>query len=968
MKTISLFPLLAATLSVLAAPAPKPSAPGLEERFHKVPREDRLAVFWDWSNAIDKPAITRDLEAMAHAGIGRAVLSALLLSHSANRDEGGIVFLSPQFLELFRFALDEAARLGIQITALPSNGWYQGGPWVTPDMGAQMLVWSEKSLKGPADFSGKLPAPDKHRTSPRARIARDVLPHFKAVATLAFRKNAAGRLLADSMTDLTSLTQPDGTLDWKVPDGEWVLYRFGHVPNMVRMKNDAAGYGGLQIDHLSRPAMQRYLETVAVPMLRAAGPHVGKTLDRLHEDSIELGHYDWTPDLPAQFRKRTGHDIIPLLPVLAGASFADGPEPARVEHDFEQTLDDLLIDEHFGAFREFCHAHGVTLVSESGATGNTIQVKGAPVDHVMDEFWTHRTQTTDHAVCFNRNAVFASHVYGQNRNTHEAFTSHQQWFETPAQLKAIVNEAYALGANHLTIHGYSSSPLKTPPPGDVFFAGTHFNPGVTWWKDYAAPLVAYFNRCHTLLTAGLPVTDLLYLDGRTLQEMNKSNEMLRETARRFWKFDGIPADLFAEKASTDAVGRIALPNGQTYSVLVVADQEIPLGVMRVVEKLVQQGATVWFQAVPDHSPRHADGPEADKEIQAIAQRLGAGNPPGLHPNGKGRILTGADRSRIVKLGSGISSRTYCDGLHAAAMDPLGIAPAFSYEPDKPETRLYFFQRQADGADIYFVANPARETVRAGCTFRVAGKQPECWDPVTGKISPLTDFTASGSSTTLPLELAAHESVFILFRKPGAPPRDRTAVEKASPSTTPVEGGWTLAFDPAREGLESFEIQTDQLFRWDQSKDERIRTFSGTAAYRKDFVLPESQISNRKSQILLDLGTPPTLYELTGAGGGGYSIRDDAYDALCAEVLVNGKSAGVLWCAPYQVDVTHLVQAGSNTLEIRVTNTWHNWRLAGQFTAGKHPWEKKGLALPPAPSGLPGPVRIESRAATRQPPD
>ena len=153
MKTIRLLPLLAATFSALAAPVKKPAAPGLEERFHKVPQEDRLAVLWFWSNAIDKPAITHDLEAMAHAGIEpRRPFRPRLLSHSANREEGGLVFLSPRFLELFRFALDEATRLGIKITALPSNGWYQGGPWVTPDMGEQMLVWSETSLQGPADL------------------------------------------------------------------------------------------------------------------------------------------------------------------------------------------------------------------------------------------------------------------------------------------------------------------------------------------------------------------------------------------------------------------------------------------------------------------------------------------------------------------------------------------------------------------------------------------------------------------------------------------------------------------------------------------------------------------------------------------------------------------------------------------------------------------------------------------------
>ncbi len=944
---------------LLAASLPGLAGDALESRFNNVPQEDRLAVFWDWPNTMNREAVTHDLEAMSQAGIGRAVLSALPLSHSANRDEGGIVFLSPEFLDLFRFALDEAARLNIRITALPSNGWYQGGPWVIPDLGAQMLVWSQTPVKGPAEFSGKLPAPDGFRQGRHARIAKGALEYFKPVATLAFQKDSHGRLLPSSVKNLTSETKPDGTLEWKAPAGDWVIYRFGHIPNMVPMKNNSPGYGGLQIDHLSRPVMERFLKEIADPMLQAAGPHVGKTLDRLHEDSIELGSYDWTADMPAQFQKRRGYDIIPLLPLLAGASFSDGPEAARVERDFKQTVDDLLIDEHFGPFREFCHRHGMTLVAESGATGNTIQVKGAPVDNVMDEFWTHHSQGNDFPVCLNRNALSGSHVYGQNRNTHEAFTSHQQWFETPAQLKALASGAYAMGVNNLTIHGYSSSPLNTPPPGDIYFAGTHFNPCVTWWKDFSAPLVSFFNRCHTMLTAGLPVTDLLHLDGPALQEMNKSNEMLRETARRFWKFDGIPADVLVEKVTVTPDGRLALPNGQTYSVLVVADPEIPLDAMRAVEKLVRQGATVWFQAVPDRSPSQADGAQADREIREIAGRLGS--EPGIHSFGKGRVLTGADRSHAVKYGTGAYGRTYFDGMLAAAMDQLGIPPAFSYQPDKPDARLLFFQRHADGADIFFIANAARDPARAACTFRASGKQPELWDPVTGKISPLTDFKMSDSTTTIPLELAGHESVFVVFRRPAEAPASAPA--QTTSASLPVDGPWAVSFAPARQGLEPFQIRADKLFRWDQSQDERIRTFSGTATYRTAF---DWNPGAGKPEAILDLGNPPTLYELTGAGSGKYDIREDAYDALCAKVLVNGKPAGVLWCAPYRADISGLVKPGKNDLEIQVTNTWHNWRLANQFTAGKHPWEKSGLSLPPAPSGLPGPVTILSSKSSINP--
>ena len=928
----------------------------LEKNFSAPPSDDRLAVFWTWSNATDKPAITRDLEEMAHAGIGRAVLS-MTLAHSATLTNGtGMVFLSPKFLETFRFALDEAARAGISITAVAGNGWYQGGPWVTPEMGAQMLVWSEKEVRGPAQVSEKLPLPDKYRASSRARIARTATDYLKPVATLAFRKDAGGKLVAGSMVDLSGDMKADGRLNWNAPDGSWVVYRFGHVPTMVMMKQDSPGYGGIQIDHLSRAAMERFLQEVAVPMLEAAGPHVGKTLDRLHEDSIELGSYDWTTDMPAQFQKRRGYDVIPLLPLLAGVSFTSGPESERVINDFEKTIEELLIDEHFGPFREFCHRYGMKLIAESGETRSGIVTKGAPVDCVMDEFWTHRTKETDFPVCFNRNAVFAAHVYGQNRNTCEAFTSHQQWMETPAQLKTLVNEVYAMGLNHLTIHSFSSSPVTTPPPGDVYFAGTHYNPGVTWWKDFAPSLTAFFNRCDTMLAAGLPATDLLYLDGPALQEMSKSNEMLREKDQRFWKFDGIPDQLMT-RLSVDKSGRIALPSGQTYAVLVLADEKISLPAMQAAAKLVEQGATVWFQAVPKHALFFADGANADSEVLALVKRLGGDNKPGVYSVGKGRVLTGANRSDADRFGDGRSARTFYSGMHAEAMDRLGIAPAFSYRAENPADRLFFFERNADGAEVYFVANVFRTNVQAECSFRVAGKQPERWNPVTGAMEPISRFECKDGRTVIPLEFAANESYFIVFRKAGTAAKAGTKNPVVS-QPVQVNGPWKISFVPARQNLESFDMQSDNLFRWDLSEDKRIKSFSGKATYQTQIEVP-AEWAQTGRRITLDLGSSPGLYELTGAGGGGYDIRNDVYDTLCAEVVINGKSAGVLWCAPYRIDITGLTKTGTNKVEIRVTNTWHNWRLAAQFTAGKHAWEKKGLSLPSAPSGLLGPVTLSA---------
>jgi hypothetical protein len=49
--------------------------------------------------------------------------------------------------------------------------------------------------------------------------------------------------------------------------------------------------------------------------------------------------------------------------------------------------------------------------------------------------------------------------------------------------------------------------------------------------------------------------------------------------------------------------------------------------------------------------------------------------------------------------------------------------------------------------------------------------------------------------------------------------------------------------------------------------------------------------------------------------------------VMAEVALNAKNLGILWKPPYRTDVTSAVQAGQNTLEVKVANLWIN-RMIG----------------------------------------
>jgi hypothetical protein len=157
---------------------------------------------------------------------------------------------------------------------------------------------------------------------------------------------------------------------------------------------------------------------------------------------------------------------------------------------------------------------------------------------------------------------------------------------------------------------------------------------------------------------------------------------------------------------------------------------------------------------------------------------------------------------------------------------------------------------------------------------------------------------------MPLELGPYGSLFILFRSPLAA-GDQGPGTRNFPVVTPVaelSGAWKVAFDTKWGG--PAEADFDQLISWTRRTEEGIRYYSGTATYRQSFDLP-APLHHANGRIALDLGEVKYV----------------------AQVRLNGKDLGPLWCKPFRVDITGVVKPAGNLLEVDVVNLWPN-RLIG----------------------------------------
>ena len=152
----------------------------------------------------------------------------------------------------------------------------------------------------------------------------------------------------------------------------------------------------------------------------------------------------------------------------------------------------------------------------------------------------------------------------------------------------------------------------------------------------------------------------------------------------------------------------------------------------------------------------------------------------------------------------------------------------------------------------------------------------------------------------------------------------------------LAGPWTVAFDPKWGGPEK--VVFEKLDDWTKRPEEGIKYYSGTAVYKKTFDLADLP-SLPKKGVFLDLGTVNYL----------------------ARVRLNGKDLGVVWTAPWRVDISGVVKEKGNELQIEVVNTWLNRLVGDAHVPPEKRLAKTNVGYPPTyplmPSGLLGPVTV-----------
>ena len=922
-----------------------------------------------------KAAMTADLESMRRAGIGNVVF----LEVNVGVPRGPVDLLSDEWKEMFRYAVRESERLGIEITLGTGPGWAgSGGPWVKPAQSMQHLVFS--TVQVDEKSKGKkivlpLPAPKKPyfgygSLTPVLRKEWD--DFYEDVAVLAFPTRDTGNKIKDidekalyyrapytstegvrpyftavadypqvpegavipkdQVIDLTSKMSADGTLNWDAPPGNWTILRCVSRNNGAVTRPAPVPGLGFEVDKMDTVSLKAHLDKYVGELLERTGEpdtSLAGGFKRLHIDSWEMGAQNWTQHFREEFVKRRGYDPLPFYPVYAGNIVGSLAISERFLWDLRQTCQELVLAYHAGQVKEYSHRHGMLLSIEPYDMNPAADLElGAIADIPMCEFWSKGFGFNSSFSCIEATSI--AHVNGISLVPAEAFTADDRegWKQFPGSMKNQGDWAFATGINRLVFHTFQHQSLddKYRPGMTMGPYGVHWNRAQSWWS-MADGYHRYITRCQYLLQQGRTVADILYLTPEGAPHVFRAPASAMDgdavlPDRKGFNFDGCaPGQLYK---ATVQNGRIVFPGGAEYRVLVLpATATMTPALLEKIVALMKAGAMV-IGAPPLHSPGLSDYPRCDQRVAELAA------------NWKGiMVQEGKDGSLYPTYE--VTSKI----LHAmgAVEDLASAAP------------LRYTHRTGKDWDMYFVANKVDSAFSTDVSFRVEAGTPELWDAVTGTSRPLPEFALKDGRTVVPLKFQPYQSFFIVYRRGAAAGKGKNF--PASHGLMTLRGPWSVAFDTVWGG--PAQVKFDSLYDWTASKVDGIRYYSGEAHYRKTFDLTLPQ----HGRVYLDLG----------------KVKD------MARVRLNGKDLGVLWTAPWRVDITDIARAKGNKLDITIANRWPNrligderlpddgikgdkwpeWlekgqpRTSGRFTFTTYKHYTKDSPL--LPSGLLGPVRV-----------
>ena len=706
---------------------------------------------------------------------------------------------------------------------------------------------------------------------------------------------------------LNDKVNASGRLVWSAPEGKWIIYRFG--TSLYGTKNHPASpeATGLEVDKMDARAVHDYIEHYLDLYEDAAGGQmVKKGLHGLLIDSYEAGNATWTLDMPAQFEKRRGYSLYPWLPVLTGAIVESSARSEQFLYDYRHTIGELLQEGVYAQLVAAAHRRGMKMYVESHENGRQLLADGISAkalgDIPMGAMWAQKDADFSMYECDLRETASTAHIYGKRYVAGESFTASGVnevcYTFYPGNLKPIADYMMSCGLNRFIIHESAHQPDDEHKPGMALAIYGQWFNRHETWAGLAKVWTDYLGRSSYMMQQGDYVADIAYYYGSDNSVTGRFGHA-HPTIPPSYSFDYVNPEALIKVFGYDGT-HLTTYAGMKYSLLVI-DKNVKGMTVEELEAL----ASLAKGGAPICGKRPVKQPELNADT-AHWQQLVSEIWDAQLPN----VMENLDMSQ--------------------ALDSIKVKPDIIYNTTES---VRWIHRRKDDVDIYWVCNATGQTKLMEFSFNVTGKKPQIWNAVDAQMSEV-DYIMENGRTHVKVNMNPYDAYFVVFGQK-TDTTSLTLPHHERQCVMTLDTHWDVTFGGVQDTPEKIHMDTLQSFT--ENDDRQIRYFSGTAVYDKDFTLPHY---DRKCAYTLNLG---------GVG-------------CMAEVWLNGHRLGVLWKAPYTIDITSALKKKGNHLQVKVTNLWAN-RIIGdkQPDAKQYAWTSYNGAFNASskllPSGLLSGVQI-----------
>ena len=833
------------------------------------------AYNWWPGSAVDPQSISNEFRRYAEGGLGGVHIVPIYGAMGA--ENRYIDYLSPRWMEMFACASAVAEGLGLGLDMTTGSGWCFGGPQIVPARGGWKL-------------EVKVFAADAERGLTNA-FKRPALQGLRAVG------------LDGTSTDLLSRVNAQGRLDWK-PDrgGVKVVAVFAEPAKGPLVKRASPGGKGLMINPFDPVAMTRFLEpfTKAFPK-DGKGPRPRA----MYHDSYEYYGTAWCDGYLEAFARKRGYQLTDELAAFAGLGETD--RVARVKADYRETLSDLMVEDVFPKWAEWCRERGMLTRNEAhGAPANLLDLY-ALADIPETEMFGHGGADplvsrydgdfgkADRNPFIAKLASSSAHVKGTRLASAEFGTWLAEHFhETPEEIKCLADLMFLSGINHLFYHGTCFSADDAVWPGWLFYASTEMNPRNPIWHD--APLLnGYIARAQAVLQSGKPSNDVLLYwpihdfwqeDGPYVRQLTvhesawMTNQPIGRTSASLWRlglgFDYVSDRLLRRVQVRD--GKLTTAEGASYRALMVpVTRLMPAETLERMISLAEAGATVVFCGQMPQDVPGWGGLEARRASFAAALARVKAEPT---------KVPGVARAAVGKGGVYV-------GRGDAALEACGVRR----ELDGVQEGVRFIRRQHESGYQYLIVNHGTKPLDGWVRLAMPSRSVVAMDAMTGLTGAAESRAAAEGGTEVRLFLEPAASLVLRTFDTGVAEGPAFRFARPGAALLEVPGPWHVRFVAGGPELPKA-YEAAALASWTANGAPETARFGGTAVYRTTF---EAAAACAGRPVLLDLGRVE----------------------VSARVRLNGEQAGIAIMSPYRVLLPQGVRAGQNELEVEVTNLGAN---------------------------------------------